>query len=100
MQVDRLTTEGADGNEWVVVDFRAGNDRNIFVQQISKLTNDSALRLAAQSQQNQVVPREDRIHKLRHNRFVVTYNARKKFFAPLEFANQVRAHLVFDRLPT
>ena len=52
MQLDRLSPIRADGIEWIVVDFRAGDDRNEFVQQISKLTNDSALRLAAQSQQN------------------------------------------------
>jgi hypothetical protein len=43
------------------------------------------------------VPRQDCIDELGHHRLVIADNARKKFFAPLEFANQIRAHLVFDR---
>ena len=52
MQLDRLSPIRANWTKWIVIHFRAGDDRDVVVQQISKLTNDSALRLAAQSQQN------------------------------------------------
>lgn len=42
------------------------------------------------------MPRENRIDQLRDYRFVVTDDAGKQFFAALQFANQIRAHLVFD----
>ena len=42
------------------------------------------------------MPCQERIDHLRHDGFIVTNDAREKFFAPLEFADQVRAHLAFD----
>src|ERR1043165_9466139 len=97
VQLNRLPPRRADGITRIVVDFRAGDDRDVFVKQIRKLTDDSALRLTAQPQQNQIAQREDCIDELWHNRLVITNDPGKKSFAPLEFANQVRAHLVFDR---
>src|SRR6185503_8802901 len=96
MQFDRLTTVGADRIEWIVVNFRTSNDWNLRVKQVSKLPNDAALRLTAQTKQNQVVPGKDRINELRHDGFVVTHDSRKQLFAPLEFADQVSPHLIFD----
>src|SRR5438105_8960344 len=58
MQLDRLSPMRADRMKRIVVDFRAGNDWNLLVEQIGELANDAALRLAAQPQQNQIVSRE------------------------------------------
>ena len=96
MQLNRLPAVRADRMIRIIVDFRTGNDRNLIVEKICKLANDAALCLATQAQQNQIVPREDRIDELRNNRLVIANNAGKQFLAPLEFANQIRAHLVFD----
>ena len=81
MQLERLPAVSARLDERIVVDFGTGDDRNLLVQQIGQLTNDSALRLAAQTQQDHVVPREDRIDQLRNDRFVVADDAGKQFFA-------------------
>ena len=96
MKLDRLPAMRTYGTKWIVVDFRSGDDWNLLVQQIGELTNDATLRLPAQPQQNQVVPRKNRIDELRHNRFIVTNDAGKKFFTPLQLADQIRAQLIFD----
>ena len=38
----------------IVVNFRAGDDRNLFIQQLGELANDAALRLSAQAEQNEL----------------------------------------------
>ncbi len=48
-----------------------------------ELTDDAALRLAAQPEQNDVVSRQNRVHELRNDGFVIADNAGKKFLAPL-----------------
>ena len=96
MKFDRLPAECADRMKRVVIDLRAGDDWNFRVQQVRKLSNDPALRLAAQAQQNQIVPSQNGVNKLRHDRFVVAHNAGKKSFAALQFTNQIRTQLVFD----
>ena len=79
MQLNCLPAVGADGMKRIVVNFRAGNDRNLFVKQIGELANDATLCLAAQAEQNQIVPRQDRIDELRHHRFVIADDAGKSF---------------------
>src|SRR5437588_11409448 len=96
VQLDRLPSVSADRMKRIVVDIRTGNDGNLLVEKICELANDAALRLAAQSQQNQIVAGENGINKLRHDGFVITNNAGEKFLAPLEFADEVCPHLVFD----
>jgi hypothetical protein len=39
----------------IVVDFRAFDDRNCFVEQVRQLANDATLCLSAQTEQDQVV---------------------------------------------
>ena len=62
VQRDRLTTVSADRMKRIVVDFGTSDDWNVFVKQIGELANDAALRLTAQAQQNQVMPRQNRIN--------------------------------------
>ena len=45
----------------IVVYFGTSDDGNVFVKQISELANDAALRLSTQAEQNQVMPRQNRI---------------------------------------
>ena len=97
VQLDRLPSVSADRMKRIVVDFRTGNDRNLLVEKICELANDAALRLAAQSQQNQIMPRENCIDELRHDGFVITNNAGKKSLAAFQLTNQVSAQFVFDR---
>ena len=62
-----------------------------------QLANNATLCLAAQTQQDDVVSREDRIYELRNNGLVIADDSRKEFFAPLAVSDQVRAQLIFDR---
>ena len=86
-----------DGMKGIVVNFRAGDDGNSIVEQFGELTNDAALGLATQSQQDDVVFRENRVDELGNNGFVVADNAGKEFFTGAQFLDEVRAQLVFDR---
>ena len=63
----------------IVVDFGAGDDRNLLVEQFGELANDAALCLAAQAEQDDVVPRQNGVDQLRNNGFVVTDDAGKSF---------------------
>ena len=67
----------------IVVDFRAGDNRNLLVEQIRQLADNATLRLAAQAEQDQVVPRENRIYQLRDDRFVLADDAGKQFLVCL-----------------
>ena len=53
----------------------------LFIEQIGQLANDAALRLAAQTEQDNVMSRENRIDELRNDGFLVADDAGKKFFA-------------------
>ena len=74
----------------------AGHHRNLLVQQIDEAAQDAALRLSAQSEQNEVVLREDRVDELRHDRLVVADNAGEERLAGLQLAHEVVADFLFD----
>ena len=59
------------------MDFAAGDVRRLRIEQAGKSAQDSALGLAAQAQQNEVVAGEDRVHDLGHDRVVIADDARK-----------------------
>ena len=87
----------ADGVKWIVVDFAAGHDGDLIVEQTDQAAQDPALRLAAQAQQNEIVPRQDRVDELRHDRVVVADDAGEEPLASLQLANEVVADFLFDR---
>jgi hypothetical protein len=60
-----------DRAQRVVVDLAAGEDRDLLVEQVHELPHDPALRLAAQAEQDEVLPGEQRVHDLRHDRVLV-----------------------------
>jgi len=61
------------------------------------LTDDATFCLTAQSEQDDVVTRQDGVDELRNDRVVVADNARKKFVSRPKLSNQVQAQFVFDR---
>src|SRR2546425_997105 len=91
MQVEQLAAIRRDRIEGIVVDLGAGDNGNSFVEQRSQLPNDSALRLAAQAEQNEVMPRQDGVDELWNDRFVVTNDTGKQFFTDAQLLNEVRA---------
>ena len=84
----------------IVVDLAAFDRRRSLVEQPYKLTQDPALSLSPKSKQDEVVTRQQRIDNLRNNRIVVTNDAWKYNFTPIEPGSQVLAQFVFDRSMT
>ena len=87
----------AQRRQRIVVDLAARHDRDLVVEQIDQAAQDAALGLAAQSEQDEVVPREDGVDELRDDRLVVADDAREQLLARLQLADQVVADLLLDR---
>src|SRR5256884_3038371 len=49
----------------------SGNDRHFRVEQIDQAAQNPALRLSAQSEQNEIVPRQERVYDLRNHRVFI-----------------------------
>ena len=76
----------------------AGDDRDLLVEQIDHAAEDAALRLTAKTEQNEVVPRQDGIDQLRHDRLVVADDPREQGLAGSQFANEIVPDFLLDRL--
>ena len=94
---DARAARGAQRRERVVVNLAAGHDRDLLVEQIDQAAQDPAFRLAAQAEQDEVVPREDRVDELRDDRLVEADDAREEPVAGPELPHQVVANLLLDR---
>ncbi len=67
----------------------------MFIEQRRQHADDARLGLPAQSQQDEIVARENRVDDLRrHGLFVADY-ARKEFLAALQLADQILPQLIF-----
>src|SRR6266478_990524 len=78
---DFLAASAADRAQRVVVDLAAGDDRNFDVQQLHKTAQDAALGLPAQTQEDEIMTRKERVDDLRHNGIFVAVDAWKKGLA-------------------
>ena len=54
-----------------------GDVRNLWIEKCRQCPQDAALGLSAQSKQNEVVPRKNRVDDLRHNRVIVANDSWK-----------------------
>ncbi len=79
----------------IVANLAPGDVRHRFVQQRGQQADDARLGLPAQPQQNEVVPRQQRVHDLRDNGFLKTDDARKQRLFALQLTNQVLTNFVF-----
>ena len=86
-----------DGLERVVVDLATGEHGNFFVQQRHQRAENTALRLAAQSQQDEVVARQHGVDHLGDHRLFKTDDAGKDLRARFQQADEIFPHLVLDR---
>ena len=59
----------------VVVDLAAGDDRHPLVEQAGERADDAGLGLAALAEEDHVVPGEQRVLELRHDRVLVAEDA-------------------------
>src|SRR5690606_20820522 len=89
-----------DGVEGVVVHLRAGQHRDLGVEQIDELAEDSALGLPAEPQEDEVVPRENGVDERRHHGVLVPDDAGQDRLPRPEALDQVLAQLLLDRART
>ena len=87
----------ADRIERIVMDLASRHDRQMLVEQRRQRAQNPALGLPAQAEQDEVVPRQHRVHELRDNGIVVTDDAGKQRVAAAEFRDEVVAHFVLHR---
>jgi hypothetical protein len=80
------------------VNLAARYDGDLLVEQIDHAAEDSTFRLTAKTEQNEVVPRQDGIDQLRHDRFVVADDPREQRLAGSQFANKIVPDFLLDRL--
>ena len=88
----------ADRLEGIVIDLAAREEGDLFVEQADERPQNATLGLAAQTEQNEIMPGEDSIADLRHHAVVVTDDPRENGIIAVlvQTRNQVVAQLIFD----
>ncbi|MCG3120720.1 MAG: hypothetical protein ALAOOOJD_03548 [bacterium] len=79
----------------IVVDFAIFDNWNVLIQQARQHAQNAALRLAAQAEQDEIMPRQNGVAQLRNHRIFITDDAGKQRLAAADFANEIVAHFVF-----
>jgi hypothetical protein len=77
-----LAPVSRDRAKRVVVDFGARDDWNALVEQVRKQTDDAALCLTAQAEQDDVMPRQDGVDQLRNPPCPGSRRCRERVFRP------------------
>src|SRR6185369_7115269 len=85
MLVEHAAAVSGDWTKRIVVDFGAGDDRDALVEQIGEQTNDASLCLAAKTEQDDVVSRQNGVDELRYDGIVIADNAGEKLVARSKF---------------
>src|SRR5207253_2246750 len=75
---DEFLATAADGSVGIVVDLATGDVRQVRVEQAGEGAQDAAFGLAAQAEQDEIVPGEDSVDDLRHHSVVVTHDSGKQ----------------------
>ena len=73
------------------MNFASGDVGNFQVQEIDQAAQDAALGLTSQTEEDEIVARQDRVGDLRQNGFFVTVNAREKRLSGFELLQKIRA---------
>ncbi len=74
---DFFAAGAADGLEGIVIDFAAGDDGHLGVEEIDESAQDTAFGLAAEAEKNEIVAREQSVDDLRDDGVFVAVNAGK-----------------------
>ena len=93
---DPRAAPGADRVERVVVDLAPRHHRDPLVEQRDERAQQPRLGLAAQTEQDEVVLRQQRVHQLRDDGVVVADDAGEQRLAGAKFPNEVVADLLMD----
>ena len=91
-----VATGFANGCGRMVANLTTGDVRDPFVQQRNQHADQPRLGLPAQSQQDEIVARQNRVDDLRDHRLLETDDAREERLALLQFAQQILAQLILD----
>ena len=95
--LDQIAASPADRSKRVVVDFAARNHRDHVIQKIDQSTENPALGLTSQSQQNHVMARKNGIRDLRNDGVFVSDDPGKHRLVCPKLTDKIRPHFVFDR---
>ena len=95
---DLVAAAPADGSVRVVVNLAAGEVGHVRIEQRGESAQDAAFGLAAQSEKNEIVTREDRVNDLRHDRIFVADDAGKNgsVAAVAQAGDEIVAQFVLD----
>ena len=93
----RLPGVRAEGIVGVVVEFAAGDDRDLIVQQVDHLPDQAGLGLPALAQQDDVLAGQDGVFQLGNDRLVEADDAGKHRLLGAYLGDQVPAHLLAHR---
>ena len=84
----------ADRAQGMVVNLATGDVRHFGVKQCDQAAQNAALGLAAQSEEDEVVARQEGVDDLRQHGFFITVDAGEQRFIRLDLAQEVRADFI------
>ena len=87
----QIAAAPADGRVRVVVNLAARDVRRPLVEQRGELADEAGLRLAAQSEKNKIVARQDGVDHLRHHGIFVSDDSGKERLPALNSTDQILA---------
>ena len=93
---DQVAAALAERIVGVVANFAAGNVGHLLVEQGCERAQDAALGLAAQAEQDEVLPGKNGVDDLRDDRVFIADDAGEEGLVRLKARDQVGAHLIFD----
>ncbi len=91
---------GRDRIERIVIQLAAGQAGDLVVQELDQRAQDAGLGLAAQAEQDEVVPGQQRVDDAGDDGALVAQDLRKELLSGRQPAAQVGAHLLFYRART
>ncbi len=92
---DQVAAAAANGMKRIVANFAAGDVRQALVEQPGEHADDASFGLPAQSQQDEIVARQNGVDDLRNHGIFVADHAGEKLVAALQLADQILAQLAF-----
>src|SRR5215469_15162196 len=90
------TNRASRSSQVIGMDFASRDVRNFRIEEVHKPTKNPALGLAAQSEQDEIVPCKNCVGDLRQNGFLVAMNAREERLVHFEPAQHICAQFVLD----
>ena len=99
--VDQVATRAAERRVGIVVDLASCDIGQLRIEQTSERSQNAALCLTAQSEQDEIVPRKHGIDDLRNHGVFVAYDSGEHcFFSAAQTRDQVLAQFIFHTTGT